>query len=77
LRFKPCIIFANRKRLPQWAKSKSSLQECIFDNMALCFECQINKNALLKAVFLVILPTGTKLYTTIKPTEVVVSFPAD
>jgi len=27
----------------QWAKSpKKQFEECIFDNMALCFECRIN-----------------------------------
>jgi len=31
-------------------RRKSSLEECIFDNMALCFQCQINKNALLQTV---------------------------
>jgi len=29
---------------------KSSLKECIFDNMALYFEYRINKNALLQTV---------------------------
>jgi len=32
--------------------------------MALYFECRINKNALLQAVFLAILPTGYALYST-------------
>jgi len=41
----------------QWAKSpKKQSVGCIFDNMALYFECRINK-ALLQTVFLVILPT--------------------
>jgi len=39
----------------QWAKSR------IFDNMALYFDCRINKNVLLQTVFLAILPTGKKL----------------
>jgi len=34
------------------------LQECIFDNMALYFECRIKKNASLQTIFLAILPTG-------------------
>jgi len=29
-------------------RQKSSLYECIFDNMALYFECRIKKNALLQ-----------------------------
>jgi len=32
--------------------------ECIFDNIALYYECRINKNALLQTVFLPIFPTG-------------------
>jgi len=37
-------------------REKSSLWKCIFDNMVLYFECRIDKNALLQAVFLAILP---------------------
>jgi len=37
---------------------KNNLKECIFDNMALYFECRIVKNALLQTVFSVILATG-------------------
>jgi len=37
------------KLVSQWAKSpKKQSVECIFDNMALYFECLINKNALLQ-----------------------------
>jgi len=39
-------------------RRKSSLLECIFDNMALYFECGININALLQTAFSAILPTG-------------------
>jgi len=46
----------------------SSLQECIFDNMALCFGCRINKNALFQtffadfALYVVVQPTFSRLY---------------
>jgi len=36
----------------------NSQLKCIFDNMALYFQCRINKNALLQTVFLAILPLG-------------------
>jgi len=37
----------------QWAKSqkKKPVKECIFDNIALYFKCQINKNTLLQTAF--------------------------
>jgi len=34
--------------IPVGKIAKSSLEECIFDNTALYFECRINKNALLQ-----------------------------
>ena len=37
----------------------NSVEECIFDNMALHIECRFNKNALLQCYFLAILPAGT------------------
>jgi len=40
------------------ARSARRSSRCIFDNMALYFECQINKIALLQTVFLAILSTG-------------------
>jgi len=39
-------------------RRKSSLYECILDNIALYFERRINKKRLLQTVFLTILPTG-------------------
>jgi len=33
-----------------------------FDNIALYFECRINKSALLQTVFLAIMPTGMLLF---------------
>jgi len=38
--------------------------ECIFDNMALYFESQINITALLQTVFLAIFPTGVRFKVT-------------
>jgi len=43
-----CIILD----ISQWTKPP------IFDNMALYFECRINKSVLLQTAFLVIFPTG-------------------
>jgi len=53
-------LFVNPKRLYRMDKiaEKEICSECIFDSMALCFECRINKNALLHTAFSAILPTG-------------------
>ena len=39
-------------------RRKSSVEECIFEYMALHFECRFNKNSLLQCYFLAILPVG-------------------
>jgi len=48
----------NRYTIGTMSLRKSSLKECIFDNMARYLECLINKNTLLQTVSLAILPTG-------------------
>jgi len=48
----------------QWAKSPK--KQCIFDNMALYFEYQIDENALLQTIFWRFCPLGQvepQLYT--------------
>jgi len=49
-----------RKGASQWEKSpKEQSEECIFDNMALYFECRINNTHSFR-LFSAIFPTGLK-----------------
>jgi len=56
------FIYTNQKHLvknvqiTQWAKSPKKQSVGVY---SLYFECQINQNALLQTVFLMILPTGS------------------